>query len=84
VIELPHLLADSSRDQAQNINDASIANANNQAVIRLFDTGGHIKDMETIKKEAMEVALQMCDGHTLHAAKALGIGKSTFYRSKKK
>jgi DNA-binding NtrC family response regulator len=55
----------------------SIANRINPL---LLDTQGNMKNLEAIEKEVIQFALTYSGGCMTHAAKNLGIGRSTLYR----
>lgn len=46
----------------------------------LMDTDGSMKNLESIEKEVIQFALTYSGGCMTHAAKNLGIGRSTLYR----
>jgi DNA-binding NtrC family response regulator len=46
----------------------------------LLDSQGHMKKLKLIEKEIIQFALHHCSGCMTHAAKNLGIGRSTLYR----
>ncbi len=46
----------------------------------LLDGEGHMKKLKLIEKEIIQFALNHCGGCMTHAAKNLGIGRSTLYR----
>jgi transcriptional regulator of acetoin/glycerol metabolism len=47
--------------------------------IKLLDADGHVRPMKHIKDEVLDLAIRHT-GSRLHAARALGIGRSTLYR----
>lgn len=46
----------------------------------LLDSNGHMKKLKMVEKEIIQFALNYCGGCMTHAAKNLGIGRSTLYR----
>jgi len=46
----------------------------------LLDAQGRMKNLEAIEKDAIQFALAYANGCMTHAAKSLGIGRSTLYR----
>jgi DNA-binding NtrC family response regulator len=52
--------------------------------VPVFDTCGHLKTLEDIEKDILEMALQHHKNNVTQASKALGIAKSTFYRKRYK
>lgn len=51
--------------------------------IQVIRRNGFFKTLDTIEREAMEIALEHFDRNITQAAKALGIAKSTFYKKMK-
>ena len=48
--------------------------------INLLDNEGRIRALADIELEVIDAAILKCNGNIAHAARALGIGRSTLYR----
>jgi DNA-binding NtrC family response regulator len=55
---------------------ASIA----QTPVPVFDEGGHVRALEAVERDLIELALAHYAGHMSEIARRLGIGRSTLYR----
>jgi DNA-binding NtrC family response regulator len=51
--------------------------------VPIFDSYGHLKTLEDIEKDVLELALQYHKNNITQASNALGIAKTTFYRKRK-
>jgi transcriptional regulator of acetoin/glycerol metabolism len=52
-------------------------------VIRLTKSDGTLRPLDAITDDAIFLAIAHCEGNKSRALKALGIGRSTFYRKLK-
>ncbi|MBL8549343.1 MAG: sigma-54-dependent Fis family transcriptional regulator [Hyphomonadaceae bacterium] len=48
--------------------------------VRIFDEGGHLRALEAIERDLIELAIEHYAGHMSEIARRLGIGRSTLYR----
>ncbi|MGE0828427.1 MAG: sigma-54-dependent transcriptional regulator [Hyphomonadaceae bacterium] len=48
--------------------------------VRIFDDGGHLRALESIERDLIELAIEHYAGHMSEIARRLGIGRSTLYR----
>jgi DNA-binding NtrC family response regulator len=48
--------------------------------IAIFDDGGHLRQLESIERDLIELAIDHYSGHMSEVARRLGIGRSTLYR----
>ncbi len=48
--------------------------------LRIFDDGGHLRTLELIERDLIELAIEHYAGHMSEIARRLGIGRSTLYR----
>lgn len=75
-----------NREALEEIHESRVANASpvqrtaQALTLSMRDETGHFKSMRTLENEAMKAALVYFDNNITHAAQALGIAKSTFYR----
>jgi DNA-binding NtrC family response regulator len=46
----------------------------------IFDNGGHLRQLEQIERDLIELAIDHYAGHMSEVARRLGIGRSTLYR----
>jgi DNA-binding NtrC family response regulator len=51
-----------------------------EPVVRIFDEGGHLRALEAIERDLIELAIEHYAGHMSEIARRLGIGRSTLYR----
>jgi DNA-binding NtrC family response regulator len=59
----------------------SIAHAEEvQPPVEIFDNGGHLRQLEQIERDLIELAIDHYAGHMSEVARRLGIGRSTLYR----
>jgi transcriptional regulator of acetoin/glycerol metabolism len=52
-------------------------------VIRLVKSDGTIRPLDAVIDDAIMLAIAHCEGNKSKALKALGVGRSTFYRKLK-
>jgi len=48
--------------------------------VRILDAGGHLRTLEEIERDLIELAIGIYSGHMSEVARRLGIGRSTLYR----
>jgi len=48
--------------------------------ITVFDSDGHLRQLEQIERDLIELAIDHYSGHMSEVARRLGIGRSTLYR----
>lgn len=48
--------------------------------VRVFDAEGHLRQLEQIERDLIELAIDHYSGHMSEVARRLGIGRSTLYR----
>jgi DNA-binding NtrC family response regulator len=71
-----------ARDYAQAFS-AAIEHAQTvdaEPVVRIFDEAGHLRTLELIERDLIELAISHYAGHMSEIARRLGIGRSTLYR----
>ena len=51
-----------------------------EAPVRVLDERGHLRTLEDIEHDLIELAIQLYSGHMSEVARRLGIGRSTLYR----
>jgi len=57
-----------------------IADMPNSAPVRFLDEKGHLRKLEEIERDLIELAIEIYAGHMSEVARRLGIGRSTLYR----
>jgi DNA-binding NtrC family response regulator len=50
------------------------------APVSVFDAGGHLRKLEEVERDLIELAIEHYAGHMSEIARRLGIGRSTLYR----
>ncbi len=50
------------------------------APVPIFDDGGHLRRLEEVERDLIELAIEHYAGHMSEIARRLGIGRSTLYR----
>jgi DNA-binding NtrC family response regulator len=48
--------------------------------VPIFDAGGHLRKLEEVERDLIELAIEHYAGHMSEVARRLGIGRSTLYR----
>ncbi len=48
--------------------------------VQVFDGEGHLRQLEQIERDLIELAIDHYAGHMSEVARRLGIGRSTLYR----
>jgi len=49
-------------------------------LVKVFDGEGHLRQLEQIERDLIELAIDHYSGHMSEVARRLGIGRSTLYR----
>jgi DNA-binding NtrC family response regulator len=57
-----------------------VAEMPKEAPVRILDDGGHLRTLEEIEKDLIQLAIGIYSGHMSEVARRLGIGRSTLYR----
>jgi len=50
------------------------------APVRVLDERGHLRTLEEIERDLIQLAIEIYAGHMSEVARRLGIGRSTLYR----
>ena len=48
--------------------------------VRILDDRGHLRTLEEIERDLIQLAIEIYSGHMSEVARRLGIGRSTLYR----
>jgi len=56
------------------------APAGGEAPVRILDGRGHLRTLEDIERDLIQLAIEVYAGHMSEVARRLGIGRSTLYR----
>ena len=48
--------------------------------VRILDDRGHLRTLEDIERDLIQLAIEIYSGHMSEVARRLGIGRSTLYR----
>jgi len=56
------------------------AEAGGEAPVRILDGRGHLRTLEEIERDLIQLAIEIYAGHMSEVARRLGIGRSTLYR----
>jgi len=59
---------------------AAMAEAPVDAPVRILDERGHLRTLEDIERDLIQLAIEIYAGHMSEVARRLGIGRSTLYR----
>jgi len=59
---------------------AEPAQASGDAPVRILDARGHLRTLEEIERDLIQLAIGIYAGHMSEVARRLGIGRSTLYR----
>jgi DNA-binding NtrC family response regulator len=51
-----------------------------EAPVRILDDKGHLRTLEEIERDLIQLAIEVYSGHMTEVARRLGIGRSTLYR----
>ena len=57
-----------------------LASLPQDASVRLLDEKGHLRTLEEIERDLIQLAIEVYAGHMSEVARRLGIGRSTLYR----
>ena len=57
-----------------------IADSLPQAPVQILDPRGHLRTLEEIERDLIQLAIEVYAGHMSEVARRLGIGRSTLYR----
>jgi len=57
-----------------------LASLPKEAPVRVLDERGHLRKLDEIEHDLIELAIQLYSGHMSEVARRLGIGRSTLYR----
>jgi len=57
-----------------------VATAPADSPVRIFDDRGHLRTLEEIERDLIQLAIETYSGHMSEVARRLGIGRSTLYR----
>jgi DNA-binding NtrC family response regulator len=59
---------------------AYVADMPKEAPVRILDERGHVRPLEEIERDLIQLAIEIYSGHMSEVARRLGIGRSTLYR----
>jgi DNA-binding NtrC family response regulator len=59
---------------------AAVADGAPDAPVRILDGRGHLRTLEDIERDLIQLAIEIYAGHMSEVARRLGIGRSTLYR----
>jgi DNA-binding NtrC family response regulator len=59
---------------------AMVAEPPKDAPVRILDERGHLRTLEEIERDLIQLAIEIYAGHMSEVARRLGIGRSTLYR----
>ena len=48
--------------------------------MKILDAKGHLRTLEEIERDLIQLAIEIYSGHMTEVARRLGIGRSTLYR----
>jgi DNA-binding NtrC family response regulator len=57
-----------------------MADLPSDAPVRILDERGHLRKLEDIERDLIQLAIEIYSGHMSEVARRLGIGRSTLYR----
>jgi DNA-binding NtrC family response regulator len=66
--------------QALDAAQSFVADMPKEAPVRILDDRGHLRTLEEIEKDLIQLAIGIYSGHMSEVARRLGIGRSTLYR----
>jgi DNA-binding NtrC family response regulator len=58
----------------------TVADMPKEAPVRVLDERGHLRTLEEIERDLIQLAIEIYAGHMSEVARRLGIGRSTLYR----
>ena len=80
----PPLLGDEAAQDAANEGASVVtrpaASGADAEVVAIFDREGHLRSLQDIEKDLIELAIETYEGKMSEVARRLGIGRSTLYR----
>ena len=76
----PSAFAPEAAEPAMPTPHAYIAEMPKEAPVRILDERGHLRTLEDIEKDLIQLAIGIYSGHMSEVARRLGIGRSTLYR----
>jgi DNA-binding NtrC family response regulator len=81
-VQAPQPMAhDVAVEQAPDTESAGHASGpTGEAPIRILDARGHLRTLEEIERDLIQLAIEIYAGHMTEVARRLGIGRSTLYR----
>jgi DNA-binding NtrC family response regulator len=80
-VKMPPLEADISATQISVASaQALMAEMPPDAPVRILDSRGHLRTLEEIERDLIQLAIEIYAGHMSEVARRLGIGRSTLYR----
>ena len=59
---------------------SAVIEASQAAPVAIFDSEGHLRQLEQVERDLIELAIDHYAGHMSEVARRLGIGRSTLYR----
>jgi DNA-binding NtrC family response regulator len=71
--------APEAQRQAASVSSAAPA-ASQDSPVRILDHRGHLRTLEEIERDLIQLAIEIYAGHMTEVARRLGIGRSTLYR----
>ncbi len=74
----PDLISSSASGPAPQVPTSSDAPLD--APVRILDARGHLRTLEEIERDLIQLAIEVYAGHMSEVARRLGIGRSTLYR----
>ncbi|MDZ4371008.1 MAG: sigma-54 dependent transcriptional regulator [Phenylobacterium sp.] len=77
-VATPAAPTDASPDSATTLTDA--AGSSGDQPVRILDGRGHLRTLEEIERDLIQLAIEVYAGHMSEVARRLGIGRSTLYR----
>jgi len=76
----PEALAPASEPAAAAVAAPAEAPASGDGPVRILDGRGHLRTLEEIERDLIQLAIEVYAGHMSEVARRLGIGRSTLYR----
>ena len=78
--QLDALRADELSRELPRTAQAYVADMPKEAPVRILDERGHVRPLEEIERDLIQLAIEIYSGHMSEVARRLGIGRSTLYR----
>jgi len=76
----PSPLADEGLPTPAASSDGQSASVDKAHPVRILDHRGHLRTLEDIERDLIQLAIEIYSGHMTEVARRLGIGRSTLYR----